>query len=46
MRKYKLVVDYARAAPLFPEDQKIMANRVMGCTAQVGPPAIDSGDLS
>ena len=34
--RLKLLLDYARQLPAFPEEQRTYANRVMGCTAQVG----------
>lgn len=33
--KLRLLLDYARELPPFPEELKVAENRVMGCTAQV-----------
>lgn len=37
--KARLLLEYAAALPPFPDSAKVDANRVMGCTAQVGPGA-------
>lgn len=35
----RLLLGYARRMPAMPEAERTDANRVMGCTAQVGPQA-------
>jgi sulfur transfer protein SufE len=35
-QRYQLVLQYADSLPELPEDLKTNANRVLGCTAQVG----------